>query len=178
MTGDSEKYENKEEEEAKEERDLEEKVRELEEKLDQEEKKSEDYLNQLKYVKADFENYKKRAERESREETRQEVERFVTKFLEVLDNLERALESARHSRKKKPLVEGIEMVHDQFLKLLEEEGLEEIEAQECEFDPNEHECITVEEGEDGEEEKVIEVFQKGYKFRGRVIRHAKVKIAR
>jgi len=155
-----------------------EKIKELEKKLEESEKRAEDYLNQLKYMKADFENYKKRAAKEREEEVRREIEAFVVKLLDVLDNLERALESARRTRKKKPLVEGIEMVHRQFLDILKKEGLEEIEALGKTFDPYLHECIAVEELEDCNEDEVVEVFQKGYKLKGRVIRYSKVKIAK
>lgn len=177
MAGESEEKEKVEGGEKGEE-EVEKRIKKLEERLVQTERKAEDYLNQLMYMKADFENYKKREKKKRDEEVRQEVERFVARLLEVLDNLERALESARATRKKKPLVEGIEMVHSQFLQLLNEKGVEEIDALECEFDPNQHECVAVEEAQNGGDNEVVEVLQKGYKFKGRVIRSAKVKVAK
>ncbi len=158
--------------------DVNKRIEELEKELKDAENRAEDYLNQLKYMKADFENYKKRVLKEKEEEVRKGIEAFIVKLLDVLDNLERALLTARTTRKKKALVDGIEMVHKEFLNILKNEGLEEIEAMGNSFDHGEHECIAVEELENCNDEEVIEVFQKGYRLDGRVIRYSKVKIAK
>ncbi len=160
------------------EEDVNKRIEELERKLKDAESRAEDYLNQLKYMKADFENYKKRVLKENKEEVRKEIEAFVVKLLDVLDNLERALLTARTTRKKKALVDGIEMVHREFFDILKKEGLEEIEALGKSFNHGEHECLAVEELDNCNDEEVIEVFQKGYILDGRVIRYSKVKIAK
>ncbi|GCC11113.1 heat shock protein GrpE [archaeon] len=160
------------------EEDVNKRIEELERKLKDAESRAEDYLNQLKYMKADFENYKKRVLKEEKEEVRKEIEAFVVKLLDVLDNLERALLTVRTTRKKKALVDGIEMVHREFFDILKKEGLEEIEALGKSFNHGEHECLAVEELDNCNDEEVIEVFQKGYILDGRVIRYSKVKIAK
>ncbi|GBE54901.1 MAG TPA: nucleotide exchange factor GrpE [Euryarchaeota archaeon] len=160
------------------EEDVNKRIEELERKLKDAESRAEDYLNQLKYMKADFENYRKRVLKEKEEEVRKGIEAFIVKLLDVLDNLERALLTARTTRKKKALVDGIEMVHIEFLNILKKEGLEEIEAMGKSFNHGEHECIAVEELDNCNDEEVIEVFQKGYRLDGRVIRYSKVKIAK
>ena len=151
------------------EEDVNKRIEELERKLKDAESRAEDYLNQLKYMKADFENYRKRVLKEKEEEVRKGIEAFIVKLLDVLDNLERALLTARTTRKKKALVDGIEMVHIEFLNILKKEGLEEIEAMGKSFNHGEHECIAVEELDNCNDEEVIEVFQKGYRLDGRVI---------
>lgn len=153
-------------------------LEELRKRLEEAESRAEEYLNQLKYMKADFENYKKRVAREREEELNRRMEGFILRLLEVVDNLERAIEMGKKSRKKKPLLEGIELVHRQLLQALTQEGVEEIPALGRSFNPYEHECVAVEEASDCEDEEIVEVYQKGYKFKGRVIRSSKVKIAK
>ncbi len=157
---------------------LEKELESLKAKLEEAENRAQDYLNQLKYMKADFENYKKRVAREREDELNRRMEGFILSLLEVVDNLERAIEMGKKSRKKKPLLEGIELVHRQLLQALAREGVEEIPALGKSFNPYEHECVAVEEASDCEDEEIIEVYQKGYKFKGRVIRSSKVKIAK
>ncbi len=158
-------------------RELEEELSKMREELEKAKSEAEDYLNRLRYLQADFDNYRKRMQREREEMARTASERIVTQLLEVLDNFERALESAKRTRGKKALVEGMQLIYTQLRGILEREGLKEIPCEGC-LDPYYHEAVAVEEKEDCEDGEILEVFQKGYTLNGKVIRYAKVKVAR
>lgn len=121
----------------------------------------------LKRVQADFENYKKRVEREQKEFAAKANKELVQQMLPVLDSFELAVKGHKNS--------GFEMVYQQFLSLLKNQGLEPIEAS-GKFDPNKHEALMQEEA--GEEGIILEEFQKGYKFRKEIIRPTKVKVSK
>jgi Molecular chaperone GrpE (heat shock protein) len=95
-----------------------------------------------------------------------------------LDNLERALDSAKESSSHEAIAKGVEMVVRQFKDVLNKLGVEEIEALGKSFDPELHEAVMRAECEEGvEDNTVVEVLQKGYKYKDRVIRHSMVKVA-
>jgi len=127
----------------------------------------EDYLNQLKIMQADFINFKNRLEKEKEEFTKYTNRELMLKLLDVLDNLERASQAGD---------EGIKLIYRQFRDVLEKEGLEEIDTT-GKFDPYYHEVIMVE-NSDCEEGEIIEVLQKGYLLKNKVLRHSKVKICK
>ncbi len=143
----------------------------------EEAKKAEEYLTDLKYLKAEFENYKRRAEKEKREFADYLLEGFVMELLPIKDNLEVAIGHAKENENSEGLVKGVEMTMKQFNELLEREGLEEIKADGEQFDPFRHEVVSKAVDETHPENTVIEVIRKGYAFRGKVIRPAMVKIA-
>jgi molecular chaperone GrpE len=149
--------------------------KELEEKT----KEAEGYLSQLKYLKADFENYKKRIAREKEEFTKYTAERLILEILESVDNLERAIESGRsEDENKENLLEGVEMTYKHLIKTLEQEGVKCIRTKGEIFDPHLHECVMTENTDKFEEDAVIEELLKGYTMHSKVIRHSKVKIAK
>ncbi len=156
---------------------LEKELASLKDELRQTQAQAEDYLNRLRYLQADFDNYRKRMRREREEMAKLAGERIVTQLLEVLDNFERALENAKQARGKKALLEGMQLIYAQLRGILEREGLKEIACEGC-LDPYYHEAIAVEERGDCEEGEILEVLQKGYTLNGRVIRYAKVKVAK
>jgi len=122
---------------------------------------------------ADFQNYKRRVEKE-REETRAYAnEKIVTDLLTVLDNFDRAMEHDADEGFK----EGMQMILDQFNDVLKHAGVEEIEAQGTEFNPNVHNAVLMEDTDEVESGHVSCVLQKGYKLNGKVIRPAMVKVA-
>jgi molecular chaperone GrpE len=125
---------------------------------------------------ADLENARKRLEREKEEFFKFAAADLIRKMLPVLDNLERAY-SASVETEDEGLREGIRLVQQQFLDVLKKEGLEPVEALGKKFDPNEHEAVFREEVEDRETDEVTEVLQKGYFYRGRLLRPAMVKVA-
>jgi molecular chaperone GrpE len=150
---------------------------EVQKKLDEKTKEAEEYLTRLKYLQADFENYKKQMEREREEFVRFATEALVKELIDVLENLERAVASAKKTRKK-DMVRGIELIYAQLKEILEKEGLEPIPAVGEKADPFKHEVLLCETKDDCEEDEIIEELQRGYTLRGKVIRHSKVKVAK
>lgn len=139
-------------------------------------KEEEDALNRLIRLQADFENYKKRTQKEKAEISQFAAERFATKLLPVLDNLERAQASFKDSADEaKSYADGVAMVFKQLMDVLTEEGLEEVDC-DCSFDPNLHHGVATEDHPEKEDQDILEVFQKGYSFKGKLIRPAMVKI--
>jgi molecular chaperone GrpE len=142
-------------------------------------KEAEEYLTNLKYLKADFENYKKRMEREKEDLCRFATESLILEILEVVDNLERAIEAGKAGEgDKKNLLEGVEMTYKQLMKIFEKQGVECIRAEGSIFDPHMHECVLTENTDKFEEDTVIQELLKGYTMNSRVIRHSRVKIAK
>jgi molecular chaperone GrpE len=146
----------------------------LEEKLAALEAERDEYLNDLKRVAAEFENYRKRAARDQESLVARAHERLVKELLPVLDDLERALAAAEEHQEAK-LEEGVRLVHRELAAVLQREGLAEIETN-GHFDPHVHEAL-LSLPSDAEEGSVIEVVQKGYKLGDRVVRPARVVVA-
>jgi molecular chaperone GrpE len=133
-----------------------------------------EYLDSLRRLKAEFENYRKRAARDRESLVARAHERLVKELLPVLDDLARALEAAeRHEEAQ--LEEGVRLVHRQLAAVLAKEGLSEI-ATAGAFDPNVHEAL-LSQPSDEPEGSVIEVIQKGYTLGDRVLRPARVVVA-
>lgn len=145
-----------------------------EEKKDEPSPETELLKAQLLRLQADFENFRARTERQRTETVAFANEGLITKLLGVLDNLERAMASGSPED---PVIQGIKLVYDEFLRILEAEGLEEIPA-DGEFDPNLHHAVMMEESEDVPSDHITETLQKGYRLKDRVIRPAMVKVAK
>jgi len=133
-----------------------------------------EYLDQLRRLKAEFDNYRKREARLQSERAQHAAERLVKELLPVLDDLERALEAAAEHEEAK-LEEGVSLVHRELRDALAREGLEEI-ATDVRFDPHVHEAL-LSQRSDADEGSVIEVVQKGYRLGDRVLRPARVVVA-
>lgn len=137
-----------------------------------------EYLDGWQRARAEFANYKKRIERE-REEARARIAgEIITRYLGVMDDLERALAKAPEDEACAEWVAGIELIHAKLKAILEAEGVETIEAEGERFDPNYHEAISYEESDEFEGGSVIEVTQKGYKLGDRILRPAMVRVAK
>lgn len=139
--------------------------------------KEEEYLTKLKYLKAEFENYKRRAEKEKQEFANWRIEGFIPDLLLIKEALEVAIGHAKENVRSEGFIRGIEMTVQQINELLKREGVEEIKAEGEQFDPFRHEVVSKEIVKGQPENTVIEVVKKGYLFRGKVIRPAMVKIA-
>ena len=152
---------------------------ELERRLEEVERERDEYLNDLKRVAADFDNYRKRAARDQADLAARAHERLVKELLPVLDDLERVLvaaaehEEAEHEEAK--LEEGVRLVHRELVEALAREGLVEIETNGS-FDPHIHEALLSQPSE-AEEGAVLDVLQKGYRLGDRVLRPARVVVA-
>lgn len=134
-----------------------------------------EYQERYQRLLADFENYKKREEASKADFKKFAQSSLIEKLLPVIDNLDRALAKADEDD---AFVEGVIMTRKELMKILENEGLEEIESDGCEFDHNIHQAVLAEENDEVEENHIIETFQKGYKLNGRVLRPAMVKVSK
>lgn len=147
---------------------LEEKIKNLEEELKKEK-------NEQLYLRADFDNYKKRVLKERADLLKYGSERAFVQLLEVLDNFERALNVELSSENFSTFKQGVEMIAEQFKDTLKRLGVEEYKSQD--FDPNYFEAISTEASEDVEPGKISRVFKKAYKLHDKLIRPGQVVIA-
>jgi molecular chaperone GrpE len=131
-----------------------------------------EYLDALRRLKAEFENSRKRLERERSRILEAASERLVVELLPVLDNLDRALEAEGDIR------EGVHATRDQLVDVLGGEGLVPVASDGQPFDPNVHEAVMGQPSEDHEEGTILQTFQRGYVLNGKPIRVAKVVVAR
>lgn len=136
-------------------------------------KTKKEYLEGWQRSKAEFLNYKKQEMEKMSEFLEKGRQELILKILPIFDNLERGFEGLSEKDR-----EGLMQVKKQFKDFLEDQGLKEIEAQGKEFDPNFHQALEQVEGEEQESGTVIEVLEKGYKLKDKVIRPARVKVAK
>ena len=141
------------------------------------EKRIAELTNDLKRLQADFDNYKKRSEKEWAERSKTANQRLMTELLPILDSFDKAIEDAGKNGSAQSIKEGLKGLHKQLLQALQREGLKEISTKD-KFDPLMHEAMMREEKEGSEDGKILEVYQKGYAIGNRAIRPAKVKVAR
>ena len=141
--------------------------------LDEKEKKIDELTDTLKRLQAEFENYKKRADKEKIGFAKFANAGVISQMLPVLDSFEIAL---KNTNDKEKFIEGMKMIYAQFHSILEAEGLMPIKAVGEKFDPYRHEVLMKEES-DKPEDTILEEFQKGYMLNDKVLRHSKVKIS-
>jgi molecular chaperone GrpE len=137
-----------------------------------------EYLDDLRRLKAEFENYRKRVLKEQTRAVDLAAEPVMAKLLEVLDEFELALMAAERTPDFERFVRGVEMVYAKLTDVLRSEGLERIEAEGKPFDAARHEALLQSEGEAEGEPVVADVLRPGYTLKGRVIRPAGVKVTR
>lgn len=148
-------------------------LKEMEENYEQERQEREKYEKLAKKTKADFENFKKK--QDDRKERWQDLakEELAEELIEVIDNLERALEAADEET---AVVQGVDMVKEQLYQTLNAEGLEVIETGE-KFDPEIHKAVETQEHEEHEPKTILEEKRKGYRYGEKVLRPAEVVVA-
>lgn len=146
-------------------------------KEDKEEKKEEDEDLNTKYIRlmADFQNFRKRTEKQKSEIHAYANEKIVAQLIEVVDNFERALETEDENIKS--FKDGMELIFKQLMDVLTAAGVAEIEAEDVVFDPNFHNAVMMEDTDKVASGNVSEVLQKGYTLNGKVIRPSMVKVA-
>jgi molecular chaperone GrpE len=147
----------------------------LERTLEEERRRNEELLTNLRYLQADFENYRKRVDREIRDLEEFSTVGLIRKLIPVLDDLDLAVATATKAEDK-GLLEGVKMVQKSLDSALESEGLREIKAIGVPFDPSSHEAIESVPGKDNPQDMVIEEMRKGYTFKGKVLRPSAVKV--
>lgn len=147
------------------------------EKKDKKDEQIEELSDRLKRTMAEFENFRKRTDKEKEQMFEVGARSIVEKILPTVDNFERGLNAVSEEDKNSPFVEGMNMVYKQLLTSLEESGVKQIDALGKEFDPNLHNAVMHEENEELGENIVSEEFQKGYIYRETVVRYSMVKVA-
>lgn len=145
-------------------------------KKDKKDEKIEELQDRLMRNMAEFENFRKRSEKEKSQMFEIGAKDIIEKILPVLDNFERGLGTVSEEEKDSAFVQGIEQIYKQFVKALEDAGVKPIEAVGKEFDPNFHNAVMHGEDEELGENVVAEEFLKGYTYRETVVRHSMVKV--
>ena len=137
----------------------------------------EELKNQLLYKAAEFDNYRKRTLKERAELILNGGEKFITAILPIIDDMERAIESGAKTDDPEVLREGMTLIHQKFMKILEAQGVSKIDTENADFDTDVHEAVAMVPGMgDDKKGKVIDCLQQGYKLNDKVIRHAKVAV--
>ncbi|MBR4807666.1 MAG: nucleotide exchange factor GrpE [Lachnospiraceae bacterium] len=126
---------------------------------------------------AEFDNFRKRTDKEKSQMYDMGAKDIVEKILPVLDNFERGLATATEEEKTQPFVEGMDKIYKQMVTTLEAAGVKEIECLGKEFNPDFHNAVMHVEDEEAGENIIVEVFQKGYTYKDTVVRHSMVKVA-
>jgi molecular chaperone GrpE len=151
---------------------------ELEAARDQAQQQAKENYDRLLRVSADFENYKKRVAKEKADLTRYGNEELIKALLPVIDNLERALEHAAAAREQGSIREGVEMTLQQFLQILRRFGASPISATGERFDPTRHEAVMEQASAEHDPGHVVSELEKGYLLNDRLVRPAKVVVAK
>ena len=134
--------------------------------------------NEEKYLRlyAEFENYKRRIQKENQINATYKAQGVLTDILPSIDNIERALQIEGDDESFKSLQKGVQMVHESLLRALKDNGLEEIESEGQEFDPNFHQAVVQDDNPDFNSGEITQELQKGYKLKDRVLRPSMVKV--
>lgn len=146
-------------------------------KKDKKDEKIEELTDRLTRQMAEFDNFRKRTEKEKTQMYEVGAKSVVEKILPVVDNFERGLAAVPEEQKEDPFVQGMEKIYKQMMTTFEEIGVKPIEAVGKEFDPDFHNAVMHVEDEELGENIVAEEFLKGYMYRDSVVRHSMVKVA-
>lgn len=146
-------------------------------KKDKKDEKIEELTDKLTRQMAEFDNFRKRTEREKSQMYEVGARDIIEKILPVVDSFERGLGAVKEEEKDHPFMQGMDKVYKQMMTTLAEAGVKPIEAVGQEFDPNFHNAVMHVEDENLGENIVAEEFQKGYMYRDSVVRHSMVKVA-
>ena len=147
------------------------------EKKDKKDEQIEDLTDRLKRSMAEFENFRKRTEKEKAAMYEVGAKSVIEKILPVVDNFERGMATLKEEEAHSPFAEGMDKIYKQLLTTLESLDVTVIEAVGQEFNPDFHNAVMHVEEEEAGENVVVEEFQKGYLYRGSVVRHSMVKVA-
>ncbi|HLR71429.1 MAG TPA: nucleotide exchange factor GrpE [Pseudogracilibacillus sp.] len=143
--------------------------------IDQLTEENEKLKERMLRVQAEFENYKKRTQKEKAADRKYKSEELATELLTVLDNFERALQTET-SNENKGFIEGMQMIYSQLQEVLKTQGVEPIDTENEQFDPTYHHAVMQIEDEEIESNIIVEELQKGYMLKDKVIRPAMVKV--
>lgn len=146
-------------------------------KKDKKDQQIEELTDRYKRTMAEFDNFRKRTEKEKSAMYEIGARDIIEKLLPVVDNFERGLMAIPEDAKGTPVAEGMDKIYRQLRKMLEDAGVKEIEAEGKEFDPNFHNAVMHVEDENFGDNQIAEVLQKGYIYKETVVRHSMVKVA-
>lgn len=146
-------------------------------KKDKKDEKIEELTDKLTRQMAEFDNFRKRSEKEKSQMYEIGAKDIIEKILPVIDNFERGLAAVPEESKEDPFVEGMEKIYKQIMTTLEGVGVKPIEAVGQEFNPDFHNAVMHVEDEEAGENIITEEFQKGYMYHDSVVRHSMVKVA-
>ena len=153
-------------------------LKHIRKELEECQKEANEYLAGWQRAKADLLNYKKEEAKRILNILEYAKEELILKILPILDNFEKAEKEVPEKLKKENYLKGIFQIKSQLEDFLDKEGVEEIKSLGEDFNPKFHEAVQVEKTESNCPEKIIEVIQKGYKIKGKVVRAAKVKVSK
>ena len=146
-------------------------------KKDKKDEQIEDLTDRLKRQMAEFENFRKRTEKDKSQMFDLGAKNIIEKVLPVIDNFERGLAAVPDEEKENPFAEGMHKIYKQMMAVLEEAGVKPIEAEGTEFNPDFHNAVMHIEDDALGENMIAEELQKGYMYRDTVVRHSMVKVA-
>ena len=153
-------------------------LEELQADLEKARREAADYLDNLQRLKAEFDNFRKRMLREQSEFLKFAAQGVIGELLPVIDNFERALDQEDHGDQFDDYKKGMKLVYGQLLEALAKEGLSMVEPVGQPFDPNLHEAVMQEESTEHPEGTVVRVLERVYVLQDRIIKHAKVSVAK
>lgn len=152
-------------------------VEELQKRIEELEKESNEWKEKFLRKAAEFENYKRRTENDQLNLLNYAAESFIKKILPVVDDFERSLEHINDSNDYEKLKEGVQLIYNKLIKVLEEQGVKKIEAVGKPFDVEYHEALMQREDPSVPPHTVLDELEKGYMYRDKVIRHSKVVVS-
>lgn len=155
-----------------------EQINALKQEIDTERSKATEYLDGWQRARAEFANYKKRIEREQSQIYQSTSASIIKRYLDVVDDLERALKNRPQQGDGSLWADGVELIYRKLLSILEAEGITVMKSEGQAFDPNLHEAVTSEENDKYKSGQIIEVLKQGYMFGDKVLRPALVRVAR
>jgi len=150
----------------------------LEKQLAEEKNKADEYLDNWRRVAAEFQNFKRRAEKDKADYAQYANQRLLKRMLDVLDSLDAGIKAISEHDKHKPWVEGMRAVERQLLQIFEQEGVTPIELADKAFDPNFHEAMFYEPSPGAQDGQILQELQRGYMLHDRVLRPSRVKVAK
>lgn len=151
---------------------------EIRKELEEKDAKIKALEERILYLQADFENFKKIKAKEKQDTLKFGNETLIKQLLPVLDNFELALKHSESTEDYKAIHDGVKLILNEFLKVLDKAGVKPVEAMGCKFDPNFHEAMFQEEREDVEPDTVVSELQKGYLLNDRLVRPSRVGVSK
>jgi len=149
---------------------------ELREQLEEKETTIENLKDRIQHLQADFENYKKRHKQQIEDAKFGAEGDLIVDIVSIYDNLDRAFKSFEKNDDTESFIEGVEKIYAQFTEMLSKRNVSQIEAEGEKFDPKKHQALMKVESEDKKHNEITEEFERGYMYKGKVLKPSKVKV--